>query len=99
DRAGRDPDLAAVDGLGLPGRALAREDLAQQGRGEPSEGAAAAYLHFEEQGLALMQRHAARRADRLTPPLGRQAALVEGMPGLVQRAHQRLREIGLVVAC
>ena len=45
-----------------------------------------------------MQPHAARGADRLKPPLGRQAALVEGMPGLVQCAHQRLREIRLIVA-
>ena len=45
-----------------------------------------------------MQHHAARIADRLAPPVARQAGLVERMPGLVQHAHQGAREVGLVVA-
>ncbi len=45
-----------------------------------------------------MDRHAARRADRLQAPIHRQVALVERVPGLVQNAHQRLGEIVLVVA-
>ena len=45
-----------------------------------------------------MQHHAPRVAHRLAPPVARQARLVEPVPGLVQNAHQRTGEIGLVVA-
>src|SRR4029077_2271815 len=79
DRARLNTNLSPVDGVGVPGLAGAAEDLAQQRRGEAGEGTAAADLHFEEQRLALMHGHAARRADRLEPPFGRQTALVEGV--------------------
>src|SRR5579875_362870 len=44
-----------------------------------------------------MDRHAAGRADRLQPPAGRQVALVERMPGLVQHPHQRFGKVALVI--
>jgi hypothetical protein len=51
-----------------------------------------------QQALALVQAHAARAAHRLVQPLGGQVLLVLGVAGLVQHAHERLGEVGLVVA-
>ncbi len=87
DQPGRNADLATIQSLGIPGFAGAIEDFAQQGRCKASEGAAAADLHFEKQRLALVYRHAAPISDGLPPPFSREAALVERMAGLVQRAH------------
>ena len=45
-----------------------------------------------------MRRHARRLADRLAGMGGRQPALVQRVPGLVQHAEQAAGEIRLVVA-
>src|SRR3546814_5457524 len=55
-------------------------------------------LHLDHQRLAFVHRHAARLADRLQAPFLRQAALVHGMAGLVQHAHDGRHEVVLVVA-
>ena len=76
-----------MQSLGIPGVADAAENVPQQGRREAGKSAAAAELHFEKQRLALVYRHAAPISDGLPPPFSREAALVERMAGLVQRAH------------
>jgi hypothetical protein len=55
-------------------------------------------LHLDEERLALVQGHAARLPHRLAAPVLGTALLVEGMPGLVQDAHEGADEIALVVA-
>ena len=102
---GIDPDEAALDPVGqlqqvvgLPGRTLAAEGVARQRRQEAEERRPAADLHLDQEGLALVDRHAAVLADRLQPPVGRQAALVHGVAGLVQYAHQSLGKVVFLVA-
>ena len=97
DEAGLDPRLQAVEVLGREGGAVAAELRPHQGREEREERAAAAGLHLDDERLALVQAHAAGLADGLVAPCGRAALLVERMAGLVQHAHQRPPEIGLVV--
>ena len=98
DEARRHARIEAMDVVGGPGRPVLAEGRAHARCGEVDEGVAAAGLHLHQQRLALVQRHAARIADRLAAPVARQAGFVEAMAGLVQHAHQGAREIGLVVA-
>ena len=84
--------------VGRPGRPALAEGGAHARCREGDEGVAAAGLHLHQQRLALVQRHAARIADRLAAPVARQAGLVERVAGLVQHAHQGAREVVLVVA-
>src|SRR5687767_7135441 len=45
-------------------------------------------LHFDQQGLALMQAHAASRPDGLMPPLIGAALLIEGVATFMQDCHK-----------
>ena len=98
DEAAPNPDLTPVKRFRLPAWPVARKDLAQDRGREFHKGEAAASLHLEQQGLALMDRHAARCTYRLQSPARRQVALVKRVPGLVQNPHQRLGKIALVIA-
>ena len=98
DVARRHARIEAMDVVGRPGRPVLAEGRAHARCGELDEGVAAAGLHLHQQRLALVQRHAARIADRLAAPVARQAGFVEAMAGLVQHAHQGAREVGFVVA-
>ena len=51
--------------LSRKGRALAAEGLARQGRQKAAEFSRTAGLHLDQQGLALMNGHAAGLTDRL----------------------------------
>ena len=59
---------------------VAAEDARSNGAAKPAKARLRTHLHFEEQRLAFVHRHAAGPADRLTPPFLRQAALVEACP-------------------
>ena len=98
DQARFDPDIAAIEVLGLPGGAFAAEGFAYQRAREIGEGAASAGLHFQQQGLALVDAHGDGLADRLVAPGRRQAALIHGVPGLMEDGHQALGEILFVIA-
>src|SRR5712671_7152071 len=98
DQAAPDPDLAVIELLSFPSWPIAAERLAQDRRCIDQERTAAAHLHFEQQRLALVNGHAAGAADRLQAPRSGEAALVEGMTGLVQNSHQGARKIALVIA-
>ena len=88
DEVRLNPGPEAVQVVDLPGRPLAVEGLAGQGRQEGQEVRRAAGLHLDQQGLALVHGHAAGLTDRLQAPIAGQAALVEGVPRLVQHGHQ-----------
>lgn len=45
-----------------------------------------------------MHAHAARLADGLAAPIGRQSLFIQRVAGFVQDAHERLREIILFIA-
>jgi hypothetical protein len=90
DEAGPDPCGEPMQIAGRPGRAARPERPGDDRRGPVEEGTRAADLHFNQQRLAFVQYHAARPTDRLTPPFARQTALVHGMTGFVQHAHQGL---------
>ena len=99
DEAGLDPGVEAAEILrrelaGLRAGAGA-EGLLQQRPQEAQELGPAADLHLHQQGLALMDRHAAGHAHRLVAPGLGAAALVEGMARLMQHAHQPLDEFRL----
>ena len=98
DHPGFHQDAEAIDVVGLPRRAAAPEGVADHRRGEGQEFPAAAGLHLDQQRLAFVQTHAARPAHRLVTPATRQALLVKGVAGLVQRRHHRRHEIRLVIA-
>src|SRR5258708_12374223 len=98
DQAAPDPYLAVIELLSFPSWPIAAERLAQDRRCIDQERTAAAHLHFEQQRLALVNGHAAGAADRLQAPRSGEAALVEGMTGLVQNSHQGARKIALVIA-
>src|SRR3546814_10242747 len=68
DEAPLDPAMQAIQVVGIPARAAAVECRAQDGRRPLEEFARPAGLHLDDQRLALVQRHAARLADRLVAP-------------------------------
>src|SRR3546814_4663605 len=76
----------------FPGRTAAAKGLAQDRRRPAEEFVAAADLHLDQQALALVQRHAARLADRLVAPGFRQAEFVERMAGFV-RSEEHTSEL------
>ena len=101
DEAAFHPRGAAQQGVRLPlGRTGGRaEQLAlDDGRRELKEGRTAADLHFHQERLALVQRHAAGIANRLTAPDSRQALLVERVAGFVEHGEQRREVVPFVVA-
>src|SRR5208282_2773274 len=68
DQAPLDADLSLVERLGVPAGPVAAKSLAQDRRGKGQESAAAANLHLQQQGLALVNRHATGATDRLQAP-------------------------------
>jgi hypothetical protein len=67
--------------------------------GQPAqERVGPAGLHFQDQRLAFMRRHAGRGADRLPGPSLWQAAFVQRVSGFVQHPHHGLHGVGFVVA-
>ncbi len=87
-----------MEAVGVDVFGVAPEMLAQERGQRLREGAAAAGLHLDAERLALVHRHPARLADRLAAPFGGKSLLVEGVPRLVQRAHQAVEEAVLAVA-
>ena len=81
-------------GIGFRRPAEGRAQLAAE---EGQEGIRPAGLHLDDQGLGFMRRHAGGLAHRLPRPAGRQPALVQRVPRLVQHAEQRLGHVVLVV--
>ena len=98
DETAPNPDLTPVQRVDFPLRPIAAKSLADDRCRVGQKSTASAHLHFEQQRLALVHCHAAGTADRLKPPLGREPALIERVPGLVQHPHQGPRKIVLVVA-
>ena len=98
DEATADADLSPVERLDIPHRPVTAKGLTDDRCGIGQKSTASAHLHFEQQRLALVHRHAAGAADRLQPPFDRETPLIKSVAGLVQHTHQRARKIILVVA-
>ena len=100
---GVDPDEAALDAVHvaeqlIDGDALEPENVARLGQCEFPELRSPRQLHFLEQALALMHRHAARLHRGPVREVMRQVLLIKPMPRLVQHAHEGGEELVRPVA-
>src|SRR5438094_7655466 len=87
DEAAPDPDLAPIERVDSPLRPIAAKSVAYDWHRPGQKCTASAYLHFEQQRLALVHCHAARTSDRLQAPFDRKPSLIKRMAGLVQHTH------------